>query len=154
MINIIGKIKAKFLERQFKKQFVHFNKWTRRAFKLKTDEDFNKLFLECVTEIADSHKKDIKSVSLEDIYRVLHNIRKKTPKMLRKITLYQVIKLKDITSTTSDAFYIIKGISGLAVIPLIYVGLKRIIGKRVEYAFKMYVVSVIANELYKRDENA
>lgn len=145
-------IKQKFLERKFKKQFVHFNKWTLQAFKVKTDEDFKKLCLECVNEIAGQHKKDIKSLSLEDIYRVLHKIREKTPKILRKITLYQLIKLKDIGSKTSDAFYIIKGISGLAVIPLIYVGLKKIIGKRVEYAFKMYIVSLIANELYKENE--
>ena len=160
MINIIRKIKnkifkrkTKFSERKFKKKFVHFNKWTKRAFKIKTDEDFNKLFLECVNEIAKSHKKDPRSISLEDLYRVLHKIRKKTPKILRRITLYQVIKLKNTASITGDILAVIKAISGLIVIPLMYVGLKRILGRRVEYAFKMYIVSVILNELYRGDKN-
>ncbi len=151
---MIGRIKEKFLKRKFKKQFVHFNKWTLQAFTITTDEDFKKLLKECVNEIAGSHKKDPKSISLDDIHRVLSKIKKKTPKLLRKITIYQVIKIKDTASITFDTFNIIKVIAGSAVIPLIYIGLKKALGKRVEYAFKMYIVSVIANELYRRDKNA
>ena len=149
----MGWIKTNFLKLKFKKKFVRFNKYTTRAFMLKTDEDFKKLCWECVNKIAGENKKDIKSVSLEDIYRVLDKIRKKTPKLLRRITLYQIINLKNISSSMTDTFNFIRSISSLTPVPLIFIGLKKILEKRVEYAFKVYIVSIIAEEIYRGDKN-
>ena len=150
MKNFFDTIKKQFLFLKFKKSFVYFNKYTLQAFKINSDEEFEKLCWKCVEEIAAQNKKDIKSISLEDVYQVLHKIRKRTPKLLRKVTLYQIIKLKEVSSSTSDTFNIIIGIARLTPIPLIYVGLKKIFGKRVGYAFKIYILTRIAQELYKR----
>ena len=144
-------IKENILKILFQRKFVGFNKHTAKAFTLTKDEDFKKLCLECIQSIAGKNKKDIKSVSLEDIYRVLHKIRQKTPKLLRKITLSQVINLKNTTSSFSNIVNFIRAISNLTPIPLIYIGLKKTLGKRVEYAFKIYIVSVIAEEIYRGD---
>ena len=145
-------IKTKILKSRFKRKFVRFNKYTAKAFKLKTDEDFKRLCLECMNEIAGENKKDIKSVSLDDIWRVLNKIRKKTPKLLRKITLYQIINLKNISSSMSNTFSFVHSILSLTPVPLMFVGLKKIFGKKVEYAFKIYIVSMIAEEIYKGDK--
>ncbi len=149
----MGWIKRKFLENKFKKRFVCFNEYTLKAFKINKDSDFKHLCIECIDEIAKRNNKDIKSVSLEDIYRVLHKIRKRTPKLLRRITLYQIIKLKDIGSSAGNAFNIIYSISQLTPIPLMYVGLKKIFGKRIGYVVQIYIVSVIAKEIYEGDKN-
>jgi len=124
-----------------------------QAFKISTDEEFKKLCWQCVDEIAKNHDKDIKSVSLEDIYRVLYRIRKKTPKLLRRITLHQIIKFKDISSKTGNIFNLITAIGYATPVPLMYVGLKKIIGNRVEYAFKMYIISLIAEEIYRKESD-
>lgn len=144
-------VKRKFLKNKFLKRFVYFNKYTAQAFKVSTDEEFKKLCWTCVDEIAKNNDKDIKSVSLEDIYRVLYQIRKRTPKLLRRITLHQIIKFKDISSTTGDTFNLITAIGYATPVPLMYVGLKKIVGNKVEYAFKMYIISLIAEEIYKED---
>lgn len=65
------------LIRKFKKEFEGFNSYTLQAMKLKTDEQLKEHCLKCIDKIAKDNKKDIKSVSLEDIYRVLYKIRKK-----------------------------------------------------------------------------
>ena len=148
MINLI---KRKLLKYKFLKRFVSFNKYTAQAFKVSTDEEFKKLCWRCVSEIAKNNDKDIKSVSLEDIYRVLYKIRKRTPKLLRRITLNQIMKFKDISSKTGDTFNLVTAIGYATPVPLMYVGLKKIVGNRVEYAFKMYIISLIAEEIYKKD---
>ena len=145
---MLSKLKRKVLAFKFNKKFVQFNRWTFRAFKVNSDEEFKKLCWQCAEETAKDNKKDIKEVSLEDIYTVLYKIRKRCPKLLRKITLYQVIKLKSISSSVSDAFSIIYSISGLTLVPIVYVGLKKIFGNKMEYAFKMYVFSLIFQSIY------
>lgn len=144
-------IKRKLLKYKFLKKFVYFNKYTAQAFKASTDEEFKKLCWKCVHEIAKNNDKDIRSVSLEDIYRVLYSIRKRTPKLLRRITLQQIIKFKDISSKTGGTYNFITGIACATPLPLIYVGLKKVIGSRVEYAFQMYIISLIAEEIYRKD---
>ena len=136
MINFFDKIKKKILIFKFKKSFVYFNKYTRQAFKTHSDEEFKRLCWKCVKETAKQNKKDIKSVSLEDIYRVLYKIRKKFPKLLRRITLNQFLKTKNTLSVAGDVSNVIWFISSLTHLPLIYVVLKKIIGKRSEYVFK------------------
>ena len=154
MINFFNKIKKKFLILKFKKKFVYFNRYTLQAFKINSDEEFKKLCWKCVEETAKQNKKDIKSISLEDIYRVLHKIRKKFPKLLRRITLNQFLNLKKTMSVAGDVGHIIYFISHLTPVPLIYLGLKKMIGKRVEYAFKIYILTWIAQEIYKGGSNA
>ena len=151
---MISWVKRKLLKYKFLKRFVYFNKYTAQAFKISTDKEFNELCLKCISEIAKNNNKDIKSVSLEDVYRVLYQIRKRTPKLLRRITLHQIMKFKDISSKTGDTFNLITAIGYATPVPLMYVGLKKIIGNRVEYTFKMYVISLIAEEIYKEDKKS
>ena len=149
-MGLFSQLRRKFLSFKFKKNFVRFNKYTVQAFKLNSDEEFKKLCWRCAEETAKENKKDIKEVSLEDVYRVLYRIRKKCPKLLRKITLYQIVKLKGITSSASNIFNVAYSIGGMTVVPIMYLGLKKIFGKKVEYAFKMYIVSLIVQAVYKR----
>ena len=154
MMIFFNKVKKKLLIRKFKKKFVCFNKYTLQAFKINSDEEFKKLCWKCVEETAKQNKKDIKSISLEDIYRVLHKIRKKFPKLLRRVTLNQFLNFKKTISVTGDIGNVIYFISYLTPLPLIYLGLKKMIGKRVEYAFKIYILSWVVQEIYKGGSNA
>ena len=131
------------------KKFVRWNKWTFRAFKCKTEEDFRRLCLQCFNEIAAESNKNWKDVSLEDLYRVLHKIRQKSPKMLRNMTLKQALNLKDGISKSSDLFNIIYGLIALQPSLLVLFGLKKAFGKRAEYGFKISLVQLIADEIYK-----
>lgn len=142
----------KYREHKFKKKFVNFNKYTKEAFLIKTDEDFNKLLFKYANEIAGENKKNIKSVSLEDIYRVVSKIRKKTPKFLRKITLFQIVNFKKIISDLFDIREIIK-IINLSPISLISLSLRKFFGKRIEYVLKIYIASLIFQELYGEDKS-
>ena len=130
-------------------KFVRWNKWTFRAFKCKTEEDFRELCLQCFNEIAAESDKDWKDVSLEDLYRVLHKIRQKAPKMLRKMTLKQALNIKAGVSKSSDLFNIIYGLIALQPSLLVLFGLKKAFGKRAEYGFKISLVQLIADEIYK-----
>ena len=134
---------------KFKSRFVHYNKYTFRAFKCKSDDQFREVFWECIDDTASANNKDKQDVSLEDIYRVLHRIRKKTPNLLRRITLKQLTTVKTTGNFISDFFGLIYGIAGVNIIPIVYVGLKKVFGKRVEYVFKIYLVSILAQEIYK-----
>ena len=151
-MNILNKLREKLSFFKFKKQIMGFNSYTRKAFTVKTDEEFKKLCWECVEDIAQQNKKDIKEVSLEDVYQVLSKIRKKFPKILRKVTLYQVLKVKDSLSTTSDIFNVLYSIALSTGWPIAYIGIKKVLekafGKRIEYAFKMYILGLISQELY------
>ena len=142
-------LKHKTLLNKFNKNFVQFNKYTLQAFKVQSDEEFKKLCWKCIEETAKQNKKDIKSISLEDIYRVLYKIRKKFPKILRRVTLNQFIKCQQSMSLAGDVSNIIYFISHLTPVPLIYLGVKKAIGKKVEYVFKMYILTWIAQEIYK-----
>lgn len=146
-------LKHKALIHKFNKKFVQFNKYTLQAFKVQSDEEFKKLCWKCIEETAKQNKKDIKSISLEDIYRVLYKIRKKFPKILRRVTLNQFIKCQQSISLAGDAGNIIYFISHLTPVPLIYLGVKKAVGKKVEYAFKMYMLTWIAQEIYKGGRN-
>lgn len=150
---MISWVKRKVLKSKFNRDFVCVNKYTKRAFNLKTDKDFKKLCWECIGDIAGENKKDIKAVSLEDIYRVLDKIRKKTPKLLRRITLHQLMQLKEISSSAGNAYNIIYSISNLTPVPLVYTVLKNFFGKRIGYVVKIYIVSAIAKEIYEGDKN-
>ena len=154
MVNFFNKIKKRVLIHKFKKNFVSFNKYTVQAFKTNSDEEFNKLCWKCIEETAKQNKKDIKSISLEDVYQVLYKIRKKFPKILRRVTLNQFVKLQKSMSLAGDASNLIYFVSHLTPLPLIYLGLKKIIGKKVEYAFKIYILTWMAQEIYKGDHNA
>ncbi len=147
---MINWVLNKLLTKKFKKRFVHYNKYTLKAFKCTSDTQFQKLFWKCVNDTAHQNNKDIQDISLEDIYRTLHKIRQKMPKLFRKITLKQMTKIKKTGNIVSDIFNLIYGMSSLNIIPLIYVGLKKIFGIRVEYVIKIYIVSMIAQELYKQ----
>ena len=149
MINFFDKIKQKILILKFKKNFVCFNKYTLQAFKTHSDEEFKKLCWKCIEETAKQNKKDIKSISLEDIYRVLYKIRKKFPKLLRRVTLNQFLKMKNTLSLAGDASNVVWFISSLTPLPLIYAVVKKVIGKRAEYVFKIYLLTWIAQEIYK-----
>ena len=146
-----NRLKTKILTSRFIRKFVYFNKYTLQAFKISSDEEFKTLCWKCVEETAKQNKKDIKSVSLEDIYRVLHKIRKKFPKILRRVTLSQFIKLQKTMSTAGDASNVVWFISNLTPVPLVYLSVKKLIGKRVEYAFKIYILTWIIQEIYKSD---
>ena len=153
MANILKKLKQQLSIIKFKKNIVGFNQFTRRALTVKTDEEFRKLCWECVQDMAKKNKKDMKEVSLEDLYRVLSKIRKKFPKVLRTVTLYQVLNAKESLSKTSDVFNVLYGIALSTGWPFVYVGLKqafeKAFGKQIEYAFKMYILTLITRELYR-----
>ena len=131
------------------KQFVPWNQWTKKALKCKTEKEFKELCLQCFQETAKESGKDIKDISLEDVYRVLHAVRKRTPEVLRKITLKQALDLKTGISNTSDLFNVIYGVLAVQPSLLLLVGLKKVFGKRAEFALKIHIVSLIARALYK-----
>ncbi len=131
------------------KQFVPWSKWTLQAVQCKTEKDFKKLCWQCFQETAKESGKDWKDISLEDIYRVLHAIRKKMPGALRKITLKQALDLKTRISGASDLFNVIYGILAVQPSLLLLFGMKRLFGKRAEFALKIHIVSLTARKLYK-----
>ena len=141
-------IEKKKLIRKFKKEFEGFNSYTLQAVKLKTDEQLKEHCLKCIDKIAKDNKKDIKSVSLEDIYRVLSKIRKKTPKLLREIKLSQIEKTIKSFRTAGDISQLIYGIAYLTPIPVLLIPIKKIFGKRIKYVIVTWIVSLVATEIY------
>ena len=116
--------------------------------KLKTDEQLKEHCLKCIDKIAKDNKKDIKSVSLEDIYRVLYKIRKKTPKLLREIKLSQIEKTIKSLETMGDISQLIYSMAYLTPIPALLIPIKKIFGKRIKYVIVTWIVSLIATEIY------
>ena len=147
-------IKKKILTNQFKRKFVYFNSYTLQAFKLKTDKQLKEHCLNCIDKIAKDNKKDIKSVSLEDIYRVLYKIRKKTPKLLRQVTLSELEKTIKSVGTAGDISSLIYSVAGFTPVPLLYLPLKKFLGKRIKYVMITWVVSIIATEIYSGRNHA
>lgn len=141
-------IKRRKLIRKFKKEFEGFNSYTLQAMKLKTDEELKKHCIKCVNKIAKDNKKDIKSVSLEDIYWALYEIRKKTPKLLRDIKLFQIEKATKSFKATGDISALISSIAYLTPIPVLFMPIKKIIGKRIKYVIVTWIVSVVATAVY------
>ncbi len=143
-------IKNKILESSFNRKFKFFNQYTRRAFHLKTDEQLKEYSLKCIREIAKENKKEITSLSLDDVYRVLCKIRKKTPGLLRKITLKQVIQIVQTTDKAGYASNLIYALAYSTPLPLTYIPLKFFLGKKIKYVFVVWIVTLTACELYKR----
>ncbi|MDE0118971.1 MAG: hypothetical protein OXM55_03055 [Bdellovibrionales bacterium] len=125
-----------------------FNSYTLQAMKLKTDEELKEHCLKCIDKIAKDNKKDIKSVSLEDIYRVLYKIRKKTPKLLREIKLSQIEKTIKSFETVGDISSLIYSIAYSTPIPVLLIPIKKIFGKRIKYVIVIWIASVVAMEIY------
>ena len=140
--------KEKKLIRKFRKEFERFNSYTLQAVKLKTDEQLKEHCFKCIDKIAKDNKKDIKSVSLEDIYRVLYKIRKKTPKLLREIKLFQIEKTIKSFRTVGDISPFIYSIAYLSPTPMLFIPIKRILGKRIKYVIVTWIVSLAAIEIY------
>ena len=113
-------IRKQKLIRKFRKEFEGFNSYTLQAVKLRTDEELKEHCVKCVNKIAKDNKKDIKSVSLEDIYWALYEIRKKTPKLLREIKLFQIEKTIRSFKTTGDISALISSIAYLTPIPALF----------------------------------
>ena len=141
-------INKKILSNKFKRKFKHFNKYTKKAFKINDDKQFEDLCWQCINDVAKQHNKNWKSFNLEDVYQVLSTIRNKTPEVLRKITLEQIIKTANMVDKGSIILNLIYGITKLNPVPLAYVALKPIFGKKIGYVFKIYIVSIILEELY------
>ncbi len=80
---------------------------------------------------------------------MLYKIRKKFPKLLRRITLNQFLKAKNTLYLAGDASNVVWFLSSLTPLPLIYAVVKKVIGKRAEYVFKVYLRTWIAQEIYK-----
>ena len=141
-------IRKKKLIRKFRKEFENFNSYTLQAVKLKTDEELKEHCIKCINKIAEDNKKDIKSVSLEDIYWALYKIRKKTPKLLREIKLFQIEKIIKSFKATGDISSLISSVIYLTPIPALFIPIKKIIGKRAKYVVVTWIVSVVATEVY------
>ena len=122
-----------------------------RAFKAKSDKDFKTLALDCWKETAKKHNKDIKDVSLEDLYRVLSRIRKLMPGFLKKITLNQFLKFMNGASKTGDVLSVIESMT-LNPLFLAKIGFKRVFGSRTSRIAKIYTIKKIADEIYKEDK--
>ena len=140
-------IRERKLTKKFK-EFVGFNSYTAQAMKLETDEQLKEHCLKCIDKIAKDNKKEIKSVSLEDIYRVLSKVRKKTPKLLRQITLSQIEKTMKSAGSMSNTYQFIYSIANLTPVPLIFMPIKKIFGRRVKFVIVTWVVSLVAKEIY------
>ena len=145
-------IRERKLVRKFKKEFEGFNSYTLQAVKLKTDEQLKDHCLKCLDKIAKDNKKDIKSISLEDFYRVLSKIRKKTPRLLREIKLSHIEKTIKSGKTAGDVFSFIYSLAYSTPIPVLLIPIKKVLGKRIKYVIVTWIVSLIATEIYGNKE--
>ena len=132
---MFGFVKNKILESSFNRKFRFFNKYTRRAIFLKTNEELEKYARQCIEEIAQENKKRWSSLSLDDIYRVLCAIRKKTPGLLRKITLEQMMKIYKTTDKAGYGFNLIWAFAHSSPMPLMYIPLKLTFGRKIKDVF-------------------
>ena len=146
-------IRKNRLIKKFKKEFEGFNSYTLQAAKLKTDEQLKEHCLKCIDKIAKDNKKDTKEVSLEDIYQALHEIRNKTPKLLREIKLSQIEKTTKSVKTVGDISSLICGIALATPIPALLIPIKKFLGKRIKYVITTWIVSIIAMEIYGSGKN-
>ena len=146
-------IKRQRLIRKFKKEFQGFNAYTLQAMKLTTDEQLKEHCLKCIDKIAKDNNKDIESVSLEDIYRVLYKIRKKTPKLLREIKLSQMQKTVKSLEGAGDISSLVFSIAFLSPIPALLIPIKKVFGKKIKYVIVTWVVSLVAKEIYGSKKN-
>ena len=136
------------LLKKFEKKFINFNSYTLKATKIKSDEELKDFCLNCLHSIAKQNNKDIKSVSLEDIYRALHKVRQKTPDLLRQVTWSQMEKGFKTAKTVGDGSSLFISIASLNPLPLMFWPLKKFFGKKIKYVMTVYLVSFMAKEVY------
>ncbi len=141
-------MRNKILNSSVNNKYKIFNRYTKGALALKTDKEFQDYSFQCFEKISKENKKDIKSLSLADISRVLNKINKKAPKLLRKITLRQFQQALTFTGTVGNFMTIISAIGSPFYI--VYFALKLRYRKRVKYAFGIWVVTWIAREIYEK----
>ena len=122
-----------------------------RAWKVKSDKGFKTLLMNCFKEIARKHKKDIKDVSLEDIYRVVSRLRKLMPGFFKKVTLNQFLKFMKGASKAGDIISIIEAAT-LHPLFLAQIGLKRVFGTKIGRVATIYTIKKIANDIYGGDK--
>ena len=141
-------IKKQPLFKRFEEKFINFDSYTLKATKIKSDEELKDFCLDCLHQIAQKHNKDVKSISLEDIYRALSKVRKKTPDLFRQITWSQMEKGFKTAKTVGDSSSLFISIASLNPLPLMFWPLKKLFGKKIKYVMTVWLVSLMAKEIY------
>ena len=119
-----------------------------KALGLKNDEELRDYLLKILEETAERNGKNIYSVSLEDIYQALTQIRNSWyGSILKKITLSQFIKVKKTTGVIGDSMTLASSASN----PLFlsWLPAKRFLGKKITYVTTVIATKWFAKKVYK-----
>ena len=111
-----------------------------RAWKVKSDKGFKTLLMNCCKETAKKHNKDIKDISVEDLYQLLRQVRRFMPGSLKKITLNQFLKFMKGASKAGDILSIIEAIAFHYPLLLAPIGIKRVFGTKIGRVATIYTV--------------
>lgn len=125
------------------------------ALKLKDDEKLKQHVLKIIEETAKKNGKDIYSVSLEDIYQAVTEIRNSKPAyFFRNVKLSHFITLKETTGKISHAFTLASSFKNP--LYLIYIPVKKYISPYIKQKTKNlswhFTTKWLSNKIFKQKE--